>query len=222
MAARGKYAAHCDGDDFWLPGKLSYQYEILERNQTLSQCWTCANLCDDSGRKIGVFPSWIARAIYPKTITAKMIASSYALVGQHSTQMYRRDFYTPDLRPGEVTLDYWLAFLLATRGSAHYSKKILSNYRMTESRSITRARDSKRTTVDVLSRHLNDIIEKYPEYAGAAKANMVVRRLFSRFRSHDTTEIDSFLRKNGRIRANWAYVVLSFFLFAAQKLSFRR
>ena len=221
-AARGKYVAHCDGDDFWLPGKLSYQYQVMERNPTLSQCWTCANLCDNSGQRIGTFPSWLARSIYPKIVTARMVASSYALVGQHSTQMYRRDFYTPDIRAGEVTLDFWLAFLLATKGPAYYSKKKLSSYRMTESPSITRSKTRTRATVDILSRHLSDIIRNYSEYAGAAKANLVVRRFFSRIRNHDTTAIDKSIEENGDIRADWKYVLSSFLFFTAQKFNFKR
>ena len=151
-----------------------------------------------------------------------MVASSYALVGQHSTQMYRRDFYTPDIRAGEVTLDFWLAFLLATKGPAYYSKKKLSSYRMTESPSITRSKTRTRATVDILSRHLSDIIRNYSEYAGAAKANLVVRRFFSRIRNHDTTAIDKSIEENGDIRADWKYVLSSFLFFTAQKFNFKR
>ncbi|MFS2015441.1 glycosyltransferase family 2 protein [Massilia sp. CT11-108] len=34
--ARGKYIAHCDGDDYWLPGKLQYQYSLLEADEDLA------------------------------------------------------------------------------------------------------------------------------------------------------------------------------------------
>lgn len=217
MAAKGTYVAHCDGDDCWMPGKLSYQYRIMEDDKTISQCWTCSNLVNDTGKKVGVFPALLARMLYPRTISANMIACSYALVGQHSTQMYRREF-APELKHGEVTLDFWLAFSLALNGPAYYSKKILGNYRMTQSESVTRVKGDKRTTVDVLSRHLYDIIEAHPEHSAAAKSNLLVRRFFSRLRRHDTAEIDSIIAKTDDIQASAFWVITSFIYFAIQKL----
>lgn len=40
--ARGKYIAHCDGDDHWLPGKLQAQIEILENHEEISGVLTNA------------------------------------------------------------------------------------------------------------------------------------------------------------------------------------
>jgi glycosyltransferase involved in cell wall biosynthesis len=34
--AQGKYIAHCDGDDYWLPGKLQYQFSLLESDEGLA------------------------------------------------------------------------------------------------------------------------------------------------------------------------------------------
>lgn len=34
--ARGKYIAHCDGDDYWLPGKLSHQFHLLESDKDIA------------------------------------------------------------------------------------------------------------------------------------------------------------------------------------------
>jgi glycosyltransferase involved in cell wall biosynthesis len=40
--ANGEYIAHCDGDDFWLPGKLNDQILFLEKNPNVSGVFTNA------------------------------------------------------------------------------------------------------------------------------------------------------------------------------------
>ena len=34
--AQGKYIAHCDGDDYWMPGKLQHQFSLLESDEGLA------------------------------------------------------------------------------------------------------------------------------------------------------------------------------------------
>lgn len=53
--ARGKYIAHLDGDDYWLPGKLRMQLAILEESADLIACYTNALCIDENGVPIGVF-----------------------------------------------------------------------------------------------------------------------------------------------------------------------
>lgn len=40
--AQGDYIAHCDGDDYWLPGKLKAQILFLEKNKNVSGVFTNA------------------------------------------------------------------------------------------------------------------------------------------------------------------------------------
>lgn len=214
--ARGEYVAHCDGDDLWLQGKLAFQADLLDKNPEASQCWTCAYLIDDAGRRLGIFPSRVARLIYPSIITAKDIAISYALVGQHSTQMYRRKFkFNFDVeRP---TLDFWIAFNMALNGPAIYSKKILSAYRMTSSPSLTRTQSRNRVAVDILAMHLADIVATYPQFARSAKSNMFARLLFSKLRGHDIREILRALEGAKNVRIDLLDFVRSVFYFLLQK-----
>lgn len=188
-AAVGEYVAHCDGDDAWLPEKLTYQTNLMDKNPQASQCWGCANLIDDAGKKVGIFPSRLARLFNPKLITAKDIALSYALVGQHSTQMYRRKFKF-DFDVTKPVLDFWIAFNISINGPSIYSKKIVSCYRVTTSPSMTRSTSKKRATVDYLALHLAEIINKYPAFSREAKANMVMRRFVSKIKGHSLEEID--------------------------------
>ena len=216
-AAKGEYVAHCDGDDAWLPGKLAYQAKLLDENPDASQCWSCAELVNDNGEKIGIFPSRLARLLYPTIITARDIALSYALVGQHSTQMYRRKFKF-NFDTAHPTLDFWIAFNIALQGPAIYSKKILGQYRMTSTSSMTRSSDRRRAAVDFLALHLSDIIKKHPTYEKEAKANMIAREFLSKIRGHDLKEIKAQLEKFHKIPGKITNIISSIYYFILQKI----
>jgi glycosyltransferase involved in cell wall biosynthesis len=217
-AAVGEYVAHCDGDDYWYPGKLQYQVDLLDKMPNISQCWTCANIVDDYGKEIGVFPSGLARLLYPEIISVEDIALSYSLVGQHSTQMYRRK-YKPELEPNKKYLDYWVAFIIALYGDAFYSKDILGAYRVTSSPSVTRNSLRKKVAVDLLSDHLLDIIKSYPGYAVAAKSNLVTRRYLSLFARHDLTVIDNNIGNASGTPCSWLSIIRSAYAFILQKIT---
>ena len=216
-AAKGQYVAHCDGDDLWLPGKLQRQADLLDREQGASQCWGCANLIDEAGKVIGLFPSRLAKLLYPTRITARHIALSYALVGQHSTQMYRREhkFFFDSSEP---TLDYRIAFRMAIFGPAIYEKCVVGAYRVTRSPSVTRSPGRRRVTVDVLALHLLEIIRNHDEFAPEAKANLMVRRWISKIRGHDVTGIDLVLAKVQYVRFSPWLGLRSLYYFILQKL----
>lgn len=57
-AAKGKYIAHVDGDDFALPGKLQKQFDILEADSNCSICSHNMESIDGKGNRIG-FQSWV-------------------------------------------------------------------------------------------------------------------------------------------------------------------
>lgn len=215
--AIGEYVAHCDGDDIWLPGKLSYQANLLDKNTWASQCWGCAYLIDDDGKRIGIFPSRLARLLYPNRISARHIALSYALVGQHSTHMYRRTFKF-NFDKTKPVLDFWIAFNMAIHGDAIYSKKILGGYRMTRTPSMTRLSNKKKPTVDFLAMHLAEIIKKHPEFAREAKSNLYVRRLFSALKGHSLSVIDEVIKSCAEVSANPVFIMRSMYYFLLQKI----
>lgn len=215
--AIGEFVAHCDGDDMWLPGKLKYQVELLDRNPDASQCWGCAHLIDDDGVKIGVFPSKLARWLNPNIITAKHIALSYALVGQHSTQMYRRKFKF-DFDSSRPVLDFWIAFNMALSGPAIYSKKFLSCYRVTKTPSMTRTKANKKATVDFLAMHLGEIISKTPIFSIEAKSQLVARYIFSKFMQHNLDVIKYELNSSKKVILNPWMIFKSCLFFLIQKI----
>lgn len=215
-AALGEYVAHCDGDDFWYSGKLAKQVETLDVNPGAVQCWTCANVVDDSGKVIRLFPSKLGKIFYPKIISSKNIALSYALVGQHSTQLYRRK-----VRPVvdlDEYLDYWVAFNLSRHGESIYLKEVLGAYRFTTTPSITRNTNAKKKAVDYLARHLLDVYRIDPSYGIYVKSNLMCRLLFSTLKGHDVSEVKFSLDNLSHVKFSFFLFLKSSFYFLVQKI----
>lgn len=215
-AARGEYVAHCDGDDYWYPGKLKQQVKVLDDDPSAVQCWACADVVDDNGNKVKLFPSRLARLIYPRLISSNDIALSYALVGQHSTQLYRRS-----ARPVvhlKNYLDYWVAFNLSLKGKSIYLKSVLGAYRFTSSPSITRNTNSKKKAVDYLAQHLVDIYKGDPRYGVYVKANLYCRLFFSKLKGHDVSELKLALNELRRERLSVFLFLKSLAYFTVQKI----
>lgn len=215
--ATGTYVAHCDGDDYWYENKLEKQILIMDSDNSIVQSWTGANIVDDSGCITGLFPSRWARKVYPDEVFASDIALSYALVGQHSTQIYRRESQ-PKIDKTEF-LDYWVAFNLALKGKSRYLiNENLSAYRCTSSPSLTRHSGSKKVAVDLLSEHLFCISKNYPEYSREAKSNLLTRYFFSKLKRHDTRCLQFYLKKMKLSKISLKYLASSFFYFLMQKI----
>lgn len=53
--ARGKYVAHLDGDDYWLPGKLSAQVRFLEDHPECASVYTNALCVSANDKFLGFF-----------------------------------------------------------------------------------------------------------------------------------------------------------------------
>ena len=217
-AAVGEYVCHIDGDDYWLSGKLKYQADFLDQNKDFVQIWSCAYKVNDNGLVTGVFPSKLAKYVYPSIITSKDIASSYAIVGHHSTQMYRRSARVEIIVPDSKLLDYWFAFNYGRKGKSYYSKRILSVYRVAGGESLTRSRSKNRVTVDVFAENLLNIYSQYPECAREIKANLLVRYLISKIVGHDLLRIKDVLNKFDGIPFSKMAFLKSLLYFAVQKL----
>ena len=215
--AKGVLIASMDGDDFWYPGKLDYQIKLFEKNPDIVQVWHCADIVDFKSNKINLFPSKIARLLYPRYINSKDIALSYALVGQRSTQMFRAETYDINLLPTNA-LDYYGAFLISLNGKSFYSKKVFGAYRVVANNSLTTNLSNKKLTVDLLSEHLIELAQKYPQFIEETKANIVMRRFVAKLKGFDLEEIDKNLRKMSNIKTNLFLVLKSLYYFILQKI----
>ena len=56
-AARGKYIAFCDGDDYWCDeNRLSEQVALMEQDPSIGLCYSLAERRDAEGQLVGLFP----------------------------------------------------------------------------------------------------------------------------------------------------------------------
>lgn len=105
--SRGKYVALLNSDDFWLPGKLGKQVEIMESDSKLGACFTWADLVNESGDIItGAEAIWSDVFRQPNRSQAEWL-SHFFFCGNcicHPSMLVRREvysqlgFYNPALR----------------------------------------------------------------------------------------------------------------------------
>lgn len=87
----GKYIAVCEGDDYWIdPYKLQKQYDIMEKNSSISACYHNISTIDKNGTQHDIRKCYtpFKTHIYDKTLL-----QSFRLPGQTAT-LFMRNFFT--------------------------------------------------------------------------------------------------------------------------------
>lgn len=129
---RSKYAALCDGDDYFTePTKLQRQVDMLEANPGLALCFHPVAAVFEDGSPPGIFPplSTLPRRSKPEFYLADLMKSNFI---QSNSVVYRwrfrdglPDWFRPDLCPG----DYYWHMLHAETGKIGFIPEIMSVYR---------------------------------------------------------------------------------------------
>lgn len=125
--ARGKYIAHLDGDDFWLPGKLARQVAFLIAHKDAPAVYNNAFCINDEGRAIGIFSNFSEQFIHARDLVR------YGNFLNHSSMLYRSEFLD---ELANRRLDYTLHLSLAKHGALGYLPEPLTVYRVASSTSI--------------------------------------------------------------------------------------
>jgi len=114
-AAMGKYIAHLDGDDYWLPGKLQIQKSFLDSNKECNFVVTRITRLDEKGNckpdKIDI------RELPPNGFTRADIMVVGG-IGAHSTKMYRVERRIEDY-PNLFILDLFIHIEQIGEGRAY-------------------------------------------------------------------------------------------------------
>ena len=123
-AASGDYIAHLDGDDNWLPGKLSKQLNFLETNPQCSAVYTNAIVIDKNGNKIGIFNKKLP-SIFDRSFLLKKGNFLNA-----SSLFYRRSLIKKILPSSSEFIDYQIHLNCSQFGKSGYINEPLVSYRV--------------------------------------------------------------------------------------------
>lgn len=128
--ARGKYIAHLDGDDFWLPGKLVQQVALLDAHADVPAVYTNTFCIYEDGLPSGIFSDFGAQRVQARDLVRR---GNFL---NHSSMVYRSELRWELIEGSVPRLDYHLHLLLARHGDLGYLPAPLTVYRVSSSSSI--------------------------------------------------------------------------------------
>ena len=129
-AARGKYVAFCDGDDYWCDrNRLAEQVALMEQNQSVGFCYTLAERRDEKGALIGHFPKGEGHT------TLDALLHDWCV--ENCTTLARRelvlDYYNcekPENRPEWLTEDLPMWLFVAAHSEVAYIPNVTAVHRV--------------------------------------------------------------------------------------------
>lgn len=123
-AAKGKYIAICEGDDYWTdPYKMQRQVDFLEANPDCALCFHPVKVFfENNDRPSSIYPAKEQRA----DLTVKALLEGNYI--QTNSVMYRKQKYT-DLPVGILPFDWYLHLYHAQFGKIGFIDKTMAAYR---------------------------------------------------------------------------------------------
>lgn len=108
-AAKGRYVAFLDADDWWLPTKLTRQIERMEGRPDLVFCSTSTGVQTPEGQRL---PDWRCGDGQDSTL-AQIFATNAYIAGSGSAVMARREAFTEagdfdETLPSLEDIDMWM------------------------------------------------------------------------------------------------------------------
>lgn len=108
--ATGDYIAHLDGDDYWLPGKLRRQLELLRTHEDCVAVFTNARVVDEQGVHCGIFTN-----SHPEKIDSRYLLQRGNFLN-HSALLYRASAQEAVQKLPCPFIDYRIHIQLASLG----------------------------------------------------------------------------------------------------------
>lgn len=119
--AKGKYIAHCEGDDYWTDvNKLQRQVDVLESNRDVSLCFHKVKVINEVSGKQSFYPQEDRQYEFQDLLRHNYIQSNSA-VFRNIGKINIPDHITP--------LDWYLHILYSKGGRISYINKPMSVYR---------------------------------------------------------------------------------------------
>lgn len=131
--AIGEYTAHMDGDDYWLPGKLSAQVFFIKNNKECVAVYTNAVVIEKNNLAIGVFSSNV-RSLFD---TNYLIRNGNFLC--NSSMLYRSALRLKVIVRSDEYIDYQVHIKLSENGILGFISDKLVAYRSDSSGSVIRS-----------------------------------------------------------------------------------
>ncbi|MDG4551369.1 MAG: glycosyltransferase [Candidatus Contendobacter sp.] len=128
--ARGKYIAHLDGDDYWLPGKLRAQTQLLDQNPECPAVYSNALVVNKLGIACGIFNNRLSERI---NINALLRRGNFL---NNSSMLYRASLRDQILEIEEPFIDYRIHLRHARYGTLAYLNEAFVVYRVASSTSM--------------------------------------------------------------------------------------
>lgn len=165
-AARGKYIAHIDGDDYALPNKLQKQADHLDNNPDCNVCWHRV-ACQRDGevpRMLG------GPGTTDPLVFTKADCLAIGTVAVHSSKMYRASLQAGYACEVKHQYDYELDLLQINGGLGVVLPDLLGVYRISET-GLTSTSDSRsRRILDAI---LKEQFQTEPLYRGQISSHLL-------------------------------------------------
>lgn len=120
---RGKFIAHNDGDDYWLPEKLEKEVAFLLAHEECTAVYTNALVIKEDGTPAGLFND-AGEACF--SIGSLLRRGNFL---NHSSMIYRSEFRDAILAMKDPFIDYQIHLQLATSGFIAQLSRPLTVYR---------------------------------------------------------------------------------------------
>lgn len=191
--SHGKYVALLNSDDYWLPGKLSKQVDIMESDSKLGACFTWADLVDDAGNIITGFEATWSDVFRQPNRTQSEWLRHFFFHGNcicHPSMLIRRDiyshlgYYNPALRQ---LPDYEMWIRLVKHYPIHIIEETLVGHLRT-------GRNTSTVNHENSARNITELLEIFDDFFRDIPDELFIAGFKANFRRKDVSMTPERLR----------------------------
>ena len=123
-AARGKYIAFCDGDDYWCDAnRLAEQVALMEQKPNIGLCYTLAERRDAKGNIVGHFPKGEGHTTLDTLLHDWCVENCTSLAKRELVLAYYNT-EKPENRPEWLTEDLPMWLFIAAHSEVAYINRV--------------------------------------------------------------------------------------------------